>query len=84
MCDIVCETAEGLRRLRIQPDEKDDGGGGGGGGGGDTSLYPDRPGEPDCIYYLRTGMCGYGADCRFNHPSNLGLQVLVFFIRCLV
>ncbi|KAL1821763.1 hypothetical protein ACET3Z_016632 [Daucus carota] len=65
---------EGLRRLRIQPDEKDDGGGGGG-GGNDTSLYPDRPGEPDCIYYLRTGMCGYGADCRFNHPSNLGLQI---------
>ncbi|KAK1405473.1 Zinc finger CCCH domain-containing protein 3 [Heracleum sosnowskyi] len=59
---------DALRRLRIQTNEKDD-------GGGDTSLYPDRPGEPDCIYFMRTGMCGYGANCRFNHPSNLGLQI---------
>ncbi|KAL6561426.1 hypothetical protein OROMI_017027 [Orobanche minor] len=35
-------------------------------------AYPDRPGEPDCIYYLRTGSCGYGSNCRFNHPSNGG------------
>ncbi|TYG60852.1 hypothetical protein ES288_D07G100900v1 [Gossypium darwinii] len=31
--------------------------------------YPDRPGEPDCSYYLRTGSCGYGSNCRFNHPA---------------
>ncbi|KAF6176688.1 hypothetical protein GIB67_034550 [Kingdonia uniflora] len=30
--------------------------------------YPDRPGEPNCVYYVRTGSCGYGASCRFNHP----------------
>ncbi|XP_057955439.1 zinc finger CCCH domain-containing protein 3-like isoform X2 [Malania oleifera] len=35
-----------------------------------SSPYPDRPGEPDCIYYLRTGLCGYGSNCRFNHPSS--------------
>ncbi|KAL8151017.1 hypothetical protein V2J09_020825 [Rumex salicifolius] len=34
-------------------------------------LYPDRPGEPDCIYYMRTGLCGYGSMCRFNHPARL-------------
>ncbi|OAY35061.1 zinc finger CCCH domain-containing protein 3 isoform X1 [Manihot esculenta] len=33
-----------------------------------SSPYPDRPGEPDCVYYLRTGLCGYGSNCRFNHP----------------
>ncbi|XVE78386.1 hypothetical protein DITRI_Ditri13aG0140700 [Diplodiscus trichospermus] len=33
------------------------------------SSYPDRPGEPDCSYYLRTGLCGYGSNCRFNHPT---------------
>lgn len=33
------------------------------------TQYPDRPGEPDCIYYLRTGICGYGNNCRFNHPA---------------
>ncbi|KAG9139656.1 hypothetical protein Leryth_020107 [Lithospermum erythrorhizon] len=30
--------------------------------------YPERPNDADCIYYLRTGFCGYGARCRFNHP----------------
>ncbi|KAF8084169.1 hypothetical protein N665_0730s0012 [Sinapis alba] len=39
-----------------------------GGGGGES--YPERPNEPDCIYYLRTGVCGYGSRCRFNHPRN--------------
>lgn len=30
--------------------------------------YPQRPGLPDCAYYLRTGRCAYGLNCRFNHP----------------
>ncbi|XVF31813.1 hypothetical protein REPUB_Repub17cG0025800 [Reevesia pubescens] len=34
-----------------------------------SASYPDRPGEPDCPYYLRTGSCGFGSNCRFNHPS---------------
>ncbi|XP_058000976.1 zinc finger CCCH domain-containing protein 34 isoform X2 [Hevea brasiliensis] len=36
------------------------------------SGYPERPNEADCIYYLRTGFCGYGARCRFNHPRDRG------------
>ncbi|CAH8381398.1 unnamed protein product [Eruca vesicaria subsp. sativa] len=32
--------------------------------------YPERPDEPDCVYYLRTGVCGYGSRCQFNHPPN--------------
>ena len=44
----------------------------GGGGGGDDS-YPERPDEADCIYYLRTGFCGYGSRCRFNHPRDRNL-----------
>lgn len=53
-------------------------------GGGDAALeesswqlglaaaesYPLRPDEADCIYYLRTGFCGYGTRCRFNHPRD--------------
>ena len=39
-----------------------------GGGGGES--YPERPDEADCIYYLRTGFCGYGSRCRFNHPRD--------------
>ncbi|KAG8372969.1 hypothetical protein BUALT_Bualt12G0122300 [Buddleja alternifolia] len=38
--------------------------------GGGPESYPERPNEPDCIYYLRTGFCGYGNRCRFNHPRD--------------
>ncbi|VFQ64665.1 unnamed protein product [Cuscuta campestris] len=37
---------------------------------GGSQSYPERPQEADCIYYLRTGLCGYGARCRFNHPRD--------------
>lgn len=26
-------------------------------------------GEKECPYYMRTGSCGYGANCRFHHPD---------------
>ncbi|XP_022849230.1 zinc finger CCCH domain-containing protein 32-like [Olea europaea var. sylvestris] len=37
---------------------------------GGPQSYPERPDEPDCIHYLRTGFCGYGSRCRFNHPRD--------------
>ncbi|KAL5712889.1 hypothetical protein ACHQM5_015084 [Ranunculus cassubicifolius] len=37
---------------------------------GGKDSYPERSGEPNCVYYMRTGACGYGARCRFNHPRN--------------
>ncbi|MQL71527.1 hypothetical protein Taro_003848 [Colocasia esculenta] len=40
------------------------------GGGGEQPLYPERPGEPDCDFYMRTGTCGYRDRCRYNHPRN--------------
>ncbi|KAF8093280.1 hypothetical protein N665_0385s0028 [Sinapis alba] len=43
-----------------------------GGGAGGGEAYPERSNEPDCIYYLRTGVCGYGSRCRFNHPRDRG------------
>lgn len=33
-------------------------------------AYPERPGATNCVYYLRTGSCGYGAKCRYNHPRD--------------
>ncbi|CAN4093112.1 unnamed protein product [Withania somnifera] len=33
-------------------------------------IYPERAGVIDCSYYIRTGSCGYGANCRFNHPRD--------------
>ncbi|XP_052189363.1 zinc finger CCCH domain-containing protein 34 isoform X2 [Diospyros lotus] len=43
--------------------------------GGGAEAYPERPGEADCMYYLRTGFCGYGARCRYNHPRDRGAVV---------
>lgn len=47
-------------------------GGGGNRSGGWGSAFPERPGKRDCAYYLRTGTCGYGERCRYNHPLDRG------------
>lgn len=53
--------------------------GGGGGGGGES--YPERHGVPNCVYYMRTGFCGYGGRCRFNHPRDrAAVTLFVIFI----
>ena len=35
-----------------------------------VQFLPQRPDEPDCIYFLKNGRCKYGATCRFHHPLN--------------
>ncbi|CAM6121432.1 unnamed protein product [Calypogeia fissa] len=35
-----------------------------------NSVHPQRPGGPDCSYYLKTGECSFGAACKFHHPPN--------------
>ncbi|KAG6506831.1 hypothetical protein ZIOFF_032161 [Zingiber officinale] len=32
-------------------------------------IFPDRPNEPDCQYYLETGTCKYASSCKYNHPK---------------
>ncbi|XP_019239156.1 PREDICTED: zinc finger CCCH domain-containing protein 67-like isoform X2 [Nicotiana attenuata] len=32
--------------------------------------YPERPGQPDCSYFIKTGDCKYRSDCKFHHPKN--------------
>lgn len=41
----------------------------------DCGPYPVREGEPDCSYYIRTGLCRFGSTCRFNHPPNRKLAI---------
>ncbi|GJN13264.1 hypothetical protein PR202_ga31616 [Eleusine coracana subsp. coracana] len=37
---------------------------------GDARVrYPQRPGEPDCSYYVKFGTCRFGTKCKFNHPA---------------
>ncbi|XP_057965793.1 zinc finger CCCH domain-containing protein 32 [Malania oleifera] len=35
-----------------------------------SESYPERPGVSDCSYYMRTGFCGFGSRCRYNHPRD--------------
>ncbi|XP_054819351.1 zinc finger CCCH domain-containing protein 32 isoform X2 [Prosopis cineraria] len=40
------------------------------GGSLKEQIFPERPGEPECQYYLRTGDCKYGFACRYHHPRD--------------
>ncbi|KAG5019631.1 hypothetical protein JHK87_015486 [Glycine soja] len=31
---------------------------------------PERPGEPECSYFLKTGHCKFKSDCKFHHPKS--------------
>lgn len=44
----------------------------------DAGSYPERPGEADCSYYMRTGTCRFGMTCKFNHPPNRALVIFSF------
>lgn len=46
------------------------------GSGGGVESYPERHGVPNCAYYMRTGFCGYGGRCRFNHPRDRAAVML--------
>ena len=44
--------------------------------------FPQRPGQPDCKYYMRSGDCKYGPSCRYNHTeSNCVLNPLRLPLR---
>ncbi|KAJ6379622.1 hypothetical protein OIU76_016296 [Salix suchowensis] len=32
------------------------------------SVFPERLGQPECQFYMKTGDCKFGAVCRFHHP----------------
>ncbi|XP_010270054.1 PREDICTED: zinc finger CCCH domain-containing protein 12 isoform X2 [Nelumbo nucifera] len=31
---------------------------------------PERVGQPDCQYFLKTGTCKFGATCKYHHPRD--------------
>ncbi|CAI8609800.1 unnamed protein product [Vicia faba] len=33
-------------------------------------VYPERPGEPECSFFLKTGDCKFKSNCKFHHPKN--------------
>ncbi|KAK4264459.1 hypothetical protein QN277_025633 [Acacia crassicarpa] len=32
--------------------------------------FPERPGEPECSYFLKTRGCKFKSNCKFHHPRN--------------
>uniref|UniRef100_A0A0C9RL26 TSA: Wollemia nobilis Ref_Wollemi_Transcript_12886_3158 transcribed RNA sequence n=1 Tax=Wollemia nobilis TaxID=56998 RepID=A0A0C9RL26_9CONI len=38
--------------------------------GSTDELLPERPGEPKCDYFIKTGKCKFGANCKFDHPKD--------------
>eukprot|EP00249_Psilotum_nudum_P021736 c28224_g3_i3 orf=657-2102(-) len=60
---------EGLWQMSLQQEDTD----------AASGPYPERPGEPDCMYFMRNGVCGFGMKCRFNHPP--GDKLATMFVR---
>ena len=44
---------------------------------GKTHQYPVRPEAEDCAFYLKTGSCKFGPNCKFNHPVKRKNQVSI-------
>jgi hypothetical protein len=34
------------------------------------TVFPERPGQPECQYYIKTGDCKFGVTCRYHHPKD--------------
>ncbi|THG13551.1 hypothetical protein TEA_023908 [Camellia sinensis var. sinensis] len=32
--------------------------------------FPERPGQPECSYFMKTGDCKFKSACRYHHPKN--------------
>lgn len=32
--------------------------------------FPERPGQPDCSYFLKTGDCKFRSNCKYHHPKD--------------
>lgn len=33
-----------------------------------SKEFPQRPDQPECQYFMRTGDCKFGSSCRYHHP----------------
>ena len=35
-------------------------------------VFPSRPGQAVCEFYMKTGRCKFGPSCKFHHPEDAG------------
>uniref|UniRef100_A0A0D9WKM8 C3H1-type domain-containing protein n=1 Tax=Leersia perrieri TaxID=77586 RepID=A0A0D9WKM8_9ORYZ len=36
----------------------------------ENTLYPERPGELECVYFMRHGSCKFQRNCKYHHPKD--------------
>lgn len=42
-----------------------------------SPTLPERPDQPECRYFMSTGTCKYGSDCKFHHPKERVAQSMI-------
>jgi len=35
---------------------------------GEAGAFPERPGAPECAFFMKTGRCKFGERCVYHHP----------------
>lgn len=41
-----------------------------------SNQLPQRPDQPDCQFYMKTGRCKFGQNCKYHHPKQMNAPVL--------
>ena len=36
-----------------------------------SDEYPERPGQPECQHFVKSGFCKFGGKCKYHHPRLL-------------
>lgn len=39
------------------------------------TTFPERPGQPDCHHYMKTGDCKFGMNCKYHHPKDRAMSL---------
>ncbi|EFN51860.1 hypothetical protein CHLNCDRAFT_27455, partial [Chlorella variabilis] len=37
--------------------------------------FPQRPGQPVCDFYQKTGHCRFGELCKYHHPAEFAVRL---------
>lgn len=43
-------------------------------------TFPERPGQPECHYFIKTGDCKFGSSCRYHHPREWSAEKTNFVL----
>lgn len=46
-----------------------------------SGPLPSRPGVQACSFYLKSGICKYGANCKWDHPARSGVAAVPMMMQ---